>query len=144
MTDPDASDNGAKDDRFRDFDEDVESQETIRFKMKGRDYEISSDPPVKRLLVLYRQGRLTEDDPDGGAMIEVLEVIVGKENLDQMYEDGVGIRQLGRLALWLKDQFSLGADEQKDGEEPDEGPQSASTRSSNNGRRSRQTSAAST
>lgn len=133
----------SEDVRFKDFDDAVEAAKPIRFRVAGRDYEVSGDPPVKGILLMMRQGIKIEEDPQ--AVVQLLEELVGAEQLEQMLDDGVGIVKLQAIAEWLAEQYVLtpgGDDAAGDGD--GDRPTSASATSSRSGRPSRPTSAAST
>ena len=130
------------DTRFKDFDDAVEAAKPIRFRVAGRDYEVSGDPPVKGILLMMRQGIRIEEDPQ--AVVQLLEELVGSEQLEQMLDDGVGIVKLQAVAEWLAQQYVLAPAGDDAGEDDGDRPTSASATSSRSGRPSRPTSAAST
>jgi hypothetical protein len=90
-----------------------------------------------------REGIKIEEDPR--AVVQLLEELVGAEQLEQMLDDGVGIVKLQAIAEWLAQQYVLTPeDDAGDGTGDPERPTSASATSSRSGRPSRPTSAAST
>lgn len=123
--------------RYRDFDEAVAELEDIEFTVRGRRYSIPGDPPGGKILELLASGRISEASAAG----EVLTSLLGKDNYEQMIEDGIGLTQLGMLTEWIMQQLGFSA---AVGEAGGSGKASPSTTSLSNGARSKQTSGAST
>lgn len=123
---------------YQDFDEAVAPPP--RFKVKGRVYELPVDPPAEPILRAIREGKIDEGDPE-----ELLKLMLPAEHVQQMFADGVGLIQMGRIAEWLATKvFKFAKAAGADGEGEAATPPSASATSSNGGRRSRRTSSATT
>ena len=107
--------------RFRDFDAALEESdgEPVRWRMRGRDYELPADFPAKPVFRFVRAGNL--EDPT--ANFAVLEEIVGTEQMNQMLEDGMGVKQLRQFFAWLfkaygLEEFGVGYSEPVNGATP--------------------------
>jgi hypothetical protein len=125
-----------EDGEFVDFDEATEKPK--RFRVKGRFYTLPVDPPAAPILKAVREGRVNEGDPE-----ELLKLMLPAQDVAQMFDDGVGLVQMGELAKWLATKVFKFA-KVAEGEADPGTPPSASATSSNGGRRSRRTSGAST
>lgn len=100
------------DSRNRDFDAAHAALRPIRFKLKGREYDLGPDPSCDGLLQLLREGRVTNTfrPVDGEATIALLEALMGADNLARARADGMGIAMLSDLLDWLVEQIVLSRD----------------------------------
>lgn len=89
--------------RYRDFDAAVEGLEAIEFTVRGKRYTLEKDPPCDTILRLLAEGRI--NDPT--ATTEILESLVGKDQLDSMRADGLGLAQLALMSEWLMEQMGF-------------------------------------
>tara|TARA_Y100001963_G_scaffold158921_1_gene260364 strand:+ start:695 stop:1060 length:366 start_codon:yes stop_codon:yes gene_type:complete len=111
------------DNSYKDFDAALSEAELepIKFKMAGNEYELASQLPAK---VVLTQMRFMNDDGgmSANSLPEWLESLVGKENLDEMLDNGSTWNQLDELLQWLLNQYGIGADDEFEVEaEGDEG-----------------------
>ena len=89
--------------RFKDFDEAEKSEEPISVRVKGRDYVLPNDAPLAPVLKSIRNG----GDLSDKEAFEFLEKALGPDNLNQMAEDGLGIKQFTKLARWALAEYGL-------------------------------------
>jgi len=112
------------DNSYKDFDAALTEadKEPITFKMAGHEYELASQLPAK---VVLTQMRFMDDEGgmSANSLPEWLESLVGKENLDEMLDNGATWNQLDELLQWLLNQYGIGnADDEIEVEaEGDEG-----------------------
>lgn len=108
-------------DRYNDFDAAVieEGKQNVTFTMGGRLYTLPPDLPAKVILVHMR--RLQDDGTvPQSVMSDWLSALVGEDNLEQMFDDGVTWKQMEALFNWLLDEYELrGASEGEESEEGD-------------------------
>jgi len=110
--------------KFKDFDAAVSEAdaEAIKFKIAGSDYELPGQLPAR--VVLTQMRYMDESGAMDANQLPVwLESLVGKENLDEMLDNGATWNQLDELLQWLLNQYGIGnADDEIEVEaEGDEG-----------------------
>lgn len=93
--------------RFRNFDAAIAELDPIEFEIAGKRYNLGVDPSCDRILAMLAEGRVTSSfrPVDGAATIELLDALMGKENLNQARADGMGISSLSALLDWLVDEI---------------------------------------
>lgn len=97
--------------RFRDFDQAVAALEPLTFRVAGRDYTLEQDPPAATILNMIRAN--LDEDPEMAR--DLIEELVGKENLEQMLQDGATFTQLAMLSRWIAEESGLADDNTKGG-----------------------------
>lgn len=137
---------------FEDFDDfdDAAEEKPYRFKANGKMYEGPVDVSAKLVLKIMREGvtatqKAVEDNP--AEADEILRQVFGAALYERLLDDGVGVEKMSRIAgrLVQKAVAKMRGDSSNGGAgSGGKDPQSASSTSSGTGRRSRQTSAAST
>lgn len=94
---------------YKDFDEGTDYVPPIRIKVCGREYELPGDPPAGPILMGMKQGMRIEEDT--AEMVRFLELMIGGARLNQMIEDGLGIKQLNMVADYITKQYGFDTDE---------------------------------
>lgn len=92
--------------RYRDFDLAKQENEPIEWSVNGERYQISGDPPAGPILQVLAEDRL--NDPT--AAMEILNALVGEENLARMVEGGLGLRQMSELVDYIMQELGFATD----------------------------------
>jgi len=97
------------------------------FKVKGEKYELPSSPPAGIVLEALRLGEeFDEDDAvPNDRVFNMAQELIGKENLQQMLDDGISIDELRDIVEWANEVYAPS--------EADSGDGSGNSTSSGNG-----------
>ena len=101
------------DKKFKDFDAAVSEAdgEKVTFKIAGDDYELPGQLPARVVLTQMRYM-----DSQGGmepsSLPVWLESLVGKDNLDEMLDNGATWPQLDSLLQYLLEAYNIAGDEE--------------------------------
>tara|TARA_B100000287_G_scaffold317579_1_gene301266 strand:+ start:215 stop:589 length:375 start_codon:yes stop_codon:yes gene_type:complete len=98
--------------KFKDFDEALEELDIpdIVFMAKGVSYSLPGQISAK--VVLKQMAFLTGADLDAQGIPEWLELLIGKENLNDMLDNGVSWQQVNDIAQWLLEQYGIAPDKE--------------------------------
>ena len=103
-------------DRFRDFDADLGDTPPPRFRAYGRVYELPREMPARTMLRFVR-AKQGQDQPDGWSVVETLFVdLLGRDQYDQLIEDGASLSFLLRLQDWVMETYGLRIKDRSPGE----------------------------
>lgn len=101
------------DKKFKDFDAAVSEadSEKIKFKIAGNDYELPGQLPARVVLTQMRYMDST-GGMDANQLPVWLESLVGKENLEQMLDNGATWPQLDSLLQFLLEAYNISDEEE--------------------------------
>jgi len=106
-------------DRYRDFDAFFAEAtgEPVRFRLRGRDYELPPSLPAAIVLKAIRETADLGPDADlpPRIILDIIEQVLGPANLSQLLDDGASIIELGELLRWLMAIYSGGQEEAEAG-----------------------------
>lgn len=89
----------------KDFDEALaeKREQKIGFKVRGKEYEVPSSPPLSIVFeierLFYEKG--ADADLESRTMKNIFAKIVGEDNIDQMIDDGVTLEEMQSIFRWL-------------------------------------------
>ena len=106
----------------KDFDKawDEKDEEGYPFKVLGREYELPPSVPASIMLeaLNLKKEYGDEDELPPEKTIDLAIDMLGKEQVDQMLDDGLSADQLGDIIVWANQQYSaeeVETDEEEDG-----------------------------
>lgn len=105
----------------KDFDEayKADKNKKLQIKVAGKEYDLPATLPARTVLAQMRYAK--ESTVPMEYLPEWIASLVGKDNFDQMLEDGMTWDQMNDLLVYLLEQYGLqGASDQKAGEVEDE------------------------
>ena len=86
-----------------DFDEAEKAEDPLTVTFKGKTYELPSDAPLRPVLKSIRDGGELSDEEAFGFLDKAL----GTETLDQLAEDGLGVKGFTHLAYKVLAEYGL-------------------------------------
>jgi hypothetical protein len=92
--------------RYKDFDEAMANRLPIRFRIRGRDYELPASLKAGPVLKLMEKG-VDLSMQDSREAAKFLKTMIGEQRLDQMLEDGLDVAELMMLAEWVGEQYGF-------------------------------------
>lgn len=102
-------------DRFRDFDADLGDIPPPRFRAYGRVYTLPREMPARTMLRFVRAKQGQPDD--GWSVVETLFVdLLGRDQYEQLIEDGASLSFLLRLQDWVMETYGLRIKDRSPGE----------------------------
>ena len=91
--------------KYKDFDKLFEEKrdESIDFKLRGREYSLPASPPFDVILQIERMIRSKAKDEilENSSFEHMCELLFGKKNLKHMRSDGVTMEELQSVFQWL-------------------------------------------
>jgi hypothetical protein len=94
---------------LKDFDEALKAdkKEELQIKVAGKTYTLPATLPARTVLAQMRYAE--EETVPLEVMPDWIGSLVGKENFDQMLEDGISWEQMNELLVYLLDFYGLSA-----------------------------------
>jgi len=103
----------------KDFDQawDEKNEQGHPFKVKGREYELPPSIPAKVMLESLRlqEEYDTDDEIPNKKAIDIAIDLLGKDNVDQMMDDGITVNELTDIIQWSNEIYTNPDDEEADG-----------------------------
>jgi len=111
--------------KFRDFDKfwQEKEEEPIQFRVLGREYEIPAAPRAATVLKLkrLREAEGMDAEVQGEAMVDVMAPLLGEDQMERMFADGITFPQLQDVLEWIVEQYQMPEAPEDDGEGEDRG-----------------------
>lgn len=112
------------DKRFFDFDQEIESAEPIRFKVRGQRYEIPGEVMTDTMLRFRREVAEMGDDGPGDAQEElgmrILSELMGEDNFAALKKNSNVQQFEAVLTMVMRELLGMGGKDADEGEDPKE------------------------
>lgn len=89
--------------RFKDFDSAAAQETPVTFRVKGIEYVCPPDLDAVKVLMLIKEGAMS----DPSKTVELLEAMVGADNLRRLGEDRVPLKTVMEITRWLAREYEL-------------------------------------
>lgn len=88
---------------YRDFDEffSEANKETLKFKLRGKEYEIPAQLSAKALLEATRASKAKQDSQGVEDVLGAFKAVFPKDVWDELIESGVTLDELQQLYVWI-------------------------------------------